>query len=218
MALRLAGEECSVVQGLDGLGWLRDISVSSSDPAVTITQQGSGPVLRGKDASGTLVELLNSGLLSWLTGAALEAGKYQIGRNAGNNLQYNVPFGSTHNISVNNVSIITAESGQVTFGDTVLKDFRVPQATKTANYTATATDKIIGVDTTGGAVTITLPTAETTAGRTYVVKDQGGSAGTNNITVATEGAQTIDGSATDAISANYGSQGYYSDGTNWFKV
>ncbi len=36
--------------------------------------------------------------------------------------------------------------------------------------------------------------------------------------MATEGSETIDGSATDTISDNYGSKAYYSDGTNWFTV
>ena len=46
MGLRLAGEEYSVVRGLDILGWLRQIAVNSSTPALTVTQNGSGPGLR----------------------------------------------------------------------------------------------------------------------------------------------------------------------------
>ena len=120
MALRLVGEGYSVVHGLDGLGWLRDITVSSSDPALTLTQQGSGPLLRGKDASGAVAEILNSGVLSWLTGAALEAGKYQIGRNndATNRLQYNVPTGTKHEFSVNGSSMVVVnENGRLGIGE-----------------------------------------------------------------------------------------------------
>ena len=36
--------------------------------------------------------------------------------------------------------------------------------------------------------------------------------------MATEGSETIDGSATDVISDNYGAKHYYSDGSNWFEV
>ena len=78
--------------------------------------------------------------------------------------------------------------------------------------------QIIGVDTTGGVVTITLSTGMVVAGSVIIVKDEGGNAGTNNITVDTEGSETIDGAATDTISSNFGSQGYYNDGANWFKV
>lgn len=41
MALRLAGEECPV-QGLDGAGWLKEITRIGDDPALTVTQNGAG--------------------------------------------------------------------------------------------------------------------------------------------------------------------------------
>lgn len=86
-----------------------------------------------------------------------------------------------------------------------------------ATYSALTTDRIIGVNR-AGAVTVTLPTAALIAGKAYVVKDESGAAGTNNITVDTQGSELIDGAASQVLSTNYGSQGYYSDGTNWFKV
>ena len=46
MALRLAGEQCSVVRGLDDLGWLKEITRASSDYALKVTQNGSGDALR----------------------------------------------------------------------------------------------------------------------------------------------------------------------------
>ncbi|MCH8297178.1 MAG: hypothetical protein IH873_03855 [Chloroflexi bacterium] len=84
-----------------------------------------------------------------------------------------------------------------------------------AAYTAKAGDRVIGVNR-AGTVTVTLPTAQLRPGRIYTVKDESGAAATNNITVATEGAETIDGSATDVIDVDYESKSYYSDGTNWF--
>ncbi len=86
-----------------------------------------------------------------------------------------------------------------------------------ATYTAKAGDRVIGVNR-SGAVTITLPSAQVRQGRVYTVKDESGAAAANNITVATEGSETIDGSATDTLSENYGSKTYYSDGSNWFQV
>jgi len=91
----------------------------------------------------------------------------------------------------------------------------VKRVSKTANYT-TSDDTIVAVDTSGGAVTITLATADTVAGRVVIIKDEGGQAGTNAITIATEGSETIDGSASTSISTNYGVVRLYSDGTNWF--
>lgn len=87
----------------------------------------------------------------------------------------------------------------------------------TASYSAKAGDRVIGVNR-AGTVTVTLPTAEVRPGRIYTVEDESGAAASNNITVATEGSETIDGSATDVISTNYGSKTYYSDGSNWFEV
>jgi hypothetical protein len=53
-------------------------------------------------------------------------------------------------------------------------------------------------------------------GREYVVKDETGSAGTNSITIATTGGQTIDGAATKVVNTNYGVTKVYSNGANWF--
>ena len=87
-----------------------------------------------------------------------------------------------------------------------------------STYDLLVSDYILNVTYTGtGAVTsLTLPTAQTVAGRTIIIKDAGGLAGTNNITVDTEGAETIDGGATAVISSNYSSINLYSDGSNWF--
>lgn len=86
-----------------------------------------------------------------------------------------------------------------------------------ATYTAKAGDRVIGVNR-AGVVTVTLPTAQLRPGRIYTVKDESGAAAANNITVATEGSETIDGAATDTIADNYGAKAYYSDGSNWFTV
>ena len=93
---------------------------------------------------------------------------------------------------------------------------KVKVVSKTANYTAKESDYIIAVDTSGGAVTITLPTSALKAGKVYIIDDKGGNAGSNNITVATEGSEKIDGAASATISTNYASLALYSDGSNWY--
>jgi hypothetical protein len=92
----------------------------------------------------------------------------------------------------------------------------VTDTTTTAGaYSVLATDQIVNVAyTTTGAVTVTLPTAQAVAGRTILIKDVDGNANTNNITVATEGAETID---SGVLTVDYGSIEVYSDGTNWFR-
>ena len=86
-----------------------------------------------------------------------------------------------------------------------------------ATYDILAGDSILHVIRTAtGAAALTLLTAQAVNGRTIVVKDAGGLAGTNNITIDTEGGETIDGAATAVITSNYTSLSLYSDGTDWF--
>jgi len=90
---------------------------------------------------------------------------------------------------------------------------------KSAGYTATTSDEIIGVDSSGGTVTITLPAAATVAsGTVYTVKDEGGAASTNKITIDGNGAETIDGAATHDIIVDYDSRTVYTDGTGWYII
>lgn len=87
-----------------------------------------------------------------------------------------------------------------------------------ATYNLLETDYILNVTYTGtGAVTnLQLMTEQTVAGRVIRIKDAGGNAGTNNITITTEGAQTIDGAATLILNTNYQAVDLYCDGSNWF--
>lgn len=87
-----------------------------------------------------------------------------------------------------------------------------------ATYDLLSTDNILHVTYTGtGAVTsLTLPTAQTVAGRTIHIKDAGGNAATNTITIDTGGGETIDGASTYVLSTDYEAVSLYSDGSNWF--
>lgn len=87
----------------------------------------------------------------------------------------------------------------------------------TANTTVSDQGIIQAVDTSGGTVTVTLASAMVEDGAEIIVKDEGGNAGTNAITVDTEGGETIDGNASITIGADYGRRRLYSDGTDWFK-
>jgi len=52
------------------------------------------------------------------------------------------------------------------------------------------------------------------AGRRFIIKDESGSAGTYNITISTEGVETIDGAASITIHNDNGARTLYSNGTN----
>ena len=98
------------------------------------------------------------------------------------------------------------------------KDLQVNATTVAgATYTVLRTDDIIhSTYSATGAVTITIPTALMAEKKTFTIKDAGGKAGTNNITIYS--ADNIDGSATYVINSDYDSITIYSDGNNWFII
>ena len=77
-----------------------------------------------------------------------------------------------------------------------------------------ANDNVVLVDSSGGARNITLPAPS--VGRVLKIKDNTGSAATNNITVLPNGSEDIDGASSKVISNNWGSVELVSDGTDWF--
>lgn len=82
-------------------------------------------------------------------------------------------------------------------------------------YTVGAIDQFLGVNVTGGAITIKLPDSPVT-GRVYSVKDTVGNSSVSNITVTTTGgAVTIDGSATFVMNTNYSSINLVFSGTSY---
>ena len=80
-----------------------------------------------------------------------------------------------------------------------------------SNYIAVDADALV-VDTTSGAITITLP--EVTLAARIIVKKKDSSI--NAVTVATYGSETIDGSASLTISAQNEAYSLISDGENWY--
>jgi len=85
-------------------------------------------------------------------------------------------------------------------------------------YVVLGTDYFLSVDTSGGAVILTLPDATTVAGRSYVIRDTGGAAGANTITIGSAGGNLVGGgaaAATKVISAAYAGATVYSNGTTW---
>jgi hypothetical protein len=86
----------------------------------------------------------------------------------------------------------------------------VPITTIEEDYTAVDTDYFIGVIT-GAPYTITLPAGPD--GRTFIVKDVLGDAGTNPITIVDVG--LIDGSATAVINTDFGSLTFIYNNGGW---
>jgi hypothetical protein len=88
-----------------------------------------------------------------------------------------------------------------------------------ADYTLTDADYYVGADTTNGAVKLTLPSAvNLTSGQTFVVKDEGGVANTNNITISGSAADTIDGQNEVLLESPYASLQLYCNGVNKYFI
>lgn len=85
-----------------------------------------------------------------------------------------------------------------------------------ANTTLDKTYFTVLVNAVGGARTITLPAAASYTHRIYNIKKIDGSA--NTVTIDGNGAETIDGAATQTISTQWDSYTIQSDGTGWFII
>jgi len=84
---------------------------------------------------------------------------------------------------------------------------------KTGAYTMTATDSVITCA--AGTYTIALPTAVGCAGRVYTIKRIGA---TGTITIDPAGTETIDGSTTKTLTAQWEVIRVISDGANWLTL
>lgn len=83
---------------------------------------------------------------------------------------------------------------------------------KATTYTAVVND-FIDADSSGGAFTITLPTAASISGKRIAIRKT--DSGNNGITIDGNGSETIDGSTTIIIYGQYHAVYLVSDGTNW---
>lgn len=88
----------------------------------------------------------------------------------------------------------------------------VPVRAVSASETLRTGDGVVLVDATAGAVTLTLPAANTMLGRVVTVKKLDA---VNNVVLDGAGAETIDGAATQTLTTQYGSLRVVSDGTAW---
>ena len=61
MALRLAGEEYSVIQGLDYDGWLRDIQANDGNPGLKVNQKSTGRIFAFQDGGTSIFHALDNG-------------------------------------------------------------------------------------------------------------------------------------------------------------
>lgn len=108
--------------------------------------------------------------------------------------------------------LVTRRTASETLADIGALPVLAPYIAKSTSYTAVTADRTIEVTATG--TTQTLPTAVGITGKGYIIKlTASGSA-----TVATTSSQTIDGSATYSLTAQYKYVFVQSNGTNWIII
>ena len=104
---------------------------------------------------------------------------------------------------------------EVRFKELVRREL-VAAKTVTAAYTLLATDTLLLVDATAGAITITVPLATEHPTRSFIIKKIDASA--NAVTPTRSGADTIDGATSLTLSAQYDAVEIESDGSAWYVV
>ena len=122
-----------------------------------------------------------------------------------------IPYANSSGLTQDNAnlsydgSILTAKAG---------KRDKVRVVVAAGAVTVGTDDYIVVVNkTVGAATTVNLPAGVT--GQVFIIKDGKGDAGTNNITIDGNAAETIDGTATKVISTNYNSAMIVWNGTEW---
>lgn len=90
---------------------------------------------------------------------------------------------------------------------------------RSTTYSALLTDYVIGIASTAAVYSVNLPKASLAGtGKAYIVKDIGGSATSNNITIDPSGSELIDGQTTATLATNYAAYTVICDGTQWYII
>jgi len=88
-----------------------------------------------------------------------------------------------------------------------------------SHITASTTDYYLGIDSTGAPIEVRLLDASLlNNGQTYVVKDEGGAANSNNIIILASGSQTIDGQNSIVLQSPHASISLYCNGNNKYFI
>ena len=113
-------------------------------------------------------------------------------------------------------------SSALTFQNNVLNlagGLKMSRRTITSTATASATDYFIGINSSASAIDLRLPSAAALlSGQTLIIKDEGGAAHTNNITILPSGSQTIDGQNSIVLESPFASVQLYCNGTNKYFI
>jgi hypothetical protein len=132
-----------------------------------------------------------------------------------------IALGSTGTPEVDNFNGNNGNSGQFLQTDGTNLSFESITVEETASVSSnftTSGQTTVFADVSGNTLTVTLATSDAEDGRKVRVVDKAGNAGNNNITVNTEGSQTINGETSAILNDNFEALTFQSDGTDWFIV
>jgi len=135
-------------------------------------------------------------------------------------------------VSVSNKDFLSARKGgggRAIYSSIIGRDVRLvgPRGPErimggpiTSDTTVRERAQTILADTSGGSITLSIGTELERDGLTVIVKDSGGNAGLQPITVQAESGSNIDGESDDSINDNYGGRGYVYSGSEgqWFTL
>jgi hypothetical protein len=115
--------------------------------------------------------------------------------NSAKNDCYSQPNGGTRSFITQQVPSLapTRFGAPVSFGASIAQ----PVRTITTDYVVTNFDRMIFVDTTGGNITVYLPSATTTAGREFVIQK---SSASNTVTIQAYTGETVERGSTITLS------------------
>ena len=130
--------------------------------------------------------------------------------------------GPSGSIQVMGAGGLISGTVDLSFQNNILKiggGLQVNRTSVSSIYTASLDDYIIGVNSAGGAIDLRLQKANTLAsGQLLVIKDEGGSASTNNITINASGSDTIDGANSVVLESPYGSIQLFCNGSDKYFI
>ena len=203
------GGTATAFSGLTGLDFTAaNASIAASLGANTLTIGGSNSHVRiagDLEVAGTLNTVSTTELL-------VEDLTVQMARGAANS---SAADGAGLKIDGADKSIVWGHSEQAFVVDADLytkAGLTAKPDSISSDTTLTQAHFLVKVDTSGGAVTVTLPSSMPT-GKVFVIKQAGHAS--NAVTIATAGSETIDGAATISLASAYGAANLMYDGSNY---
>ena len=216
-AMTIAGTSVSLGGSITALAGVTDVDAAAGNLTIFDTQQGSGGTLTIGHASGVTKiagKLQVVGSMDTVSATELLVEDLTI-KAANGAADSSAADGAGLKIGGASSNLLWDHSKQfMSFNKDVQLNGLTGKLQKiSGDTTLTQASFLVRVDTSGGAVTVTLPSSMP-EGKVFVIKDKG-AASSNAITIDTAGSETIDGAASIQIISNHGAANLMYDGSNY---